>query len=142
MEKFAYSSKLQCLSKTSQEGLNHWQFGEVADRREFVDFKENENKIDSFTNTCQIEGLRGYGSERFVGSGFFVIFKYIKGIPIIKEKNTELKVLITAAHNVCKKNTLNNNRFEYYTDLTIYNARKSPGTYRRKYKVGEVIVHP
>jgi len=50
--------------------------------------------------------------------------------------------MITAAHNVCKKNPMDKKNLEYYTDLTVYNARKSPETYRRKYKVDKVIVHP
>ena len=62
------------MRETSKEGLNHCMSGAIADRREYVDFSDNDNKIDSFTNSCQIEGLRGYGSERFVGSGFLVLF--------------------------------------------------------------------
>lgn len=40
------------MRETSKEGLNHCMSGAIADRREYVDFSDNDNKIDSFTNSC------------------------------------------------------------------------------------------
>lgn len=92
-------------------------------------------------NACQIEGLRGIDQERFVGSGFLITFKYYQGIPYFMENEKWIKVLVTAAHNVLKIDPLNKTK-ELFTDLTVYNARKSPFTYRNKYKVKNIIVHP
>lgn len=33
-------------------------------------------------------------------------------------------------------------KIEYYTDLTVYNARKGAQTYRRKHQVSKIVVHP
>lgn len=49
--------------------------------------------------------MSGNGEDRFVGSGFFVTFKYFQGIPYFKEEQEYLKVLVTAANNVVKINS-------------------------------------
>ena len=114
----AFSTSAQQMDPASQEGLHFKVGGKEQDRRNYVDFKNDENKLSSYISTVQIEGLDCNGG-RFVGSGSTV-------------NRNGIDYIYTCAHNIIGVSPLDGKKVPY-TDLTAYRMRKGPDVYESKY---------
>ena len=123
----AFSTSAQQMDPASQEGLHFKVGGKEQDRRNYVDFKNDENKLSSYECTVQIEGLDCNGG-RFVGSGSAV-------------NRNGIDYIYTCAHNIIGVSPLDGKKVPY-TDLTAYRMRKGPDVYESKYLLTQTAVHP
>ena len=95
-----------------------------------MDFKEKENRVSSVWTNYQLSALHPSTNQQVLGSA---IGFQSRGRPYI----------LTAASNVVeiihKEGQVEKN---FFTDLTVYEARTGPNIYASCAKISTVVVHP
>ena len=102
--------------------------GLPGERRTYIDFIEDENKVTSYSTAVQIVGRNTKTGRKYGGSGSLISY-------------AGESFILTAAHNIVEIDPETDEPI-YNEDLYAYSMRIGQDTYRYKFKITDSVVYP